>query len=295
MLLTSRQLTRTAFENGFAVPAFNVNNLEMVQGVFAAAAASKSPIMVSTAESEIAFGGGNVIFRIIMGVAESYDVPFAVHLDHGPNFETVVQCIRRGYTSVMFDGSALPFDENLSETRRIVETAHAAGVSVEAEFGMLGGLDEMGTETREAMLTDPVKAGEFVRRTEVDLFAPAIGTAHGFYKGEPKLDFERLEKIRKQTDTPLVLHGGTGLPAKAIETAIGLGIAKINFSTFLRKSFLDAVRKFMAENPEELGTMSVMAPGRDALQQAAESLIQMCSANGKAGLYKEAVLTPIVA
>jgi fructose/tagatose bisphosphate aldolase len=160
---------------------------------------------------------------------------------------------------------------------------------VEAELGKLGGLNEMGTEDREAALTDPVKAQEFVEATDVDIFAPAIGTAHGFYKGEPFLDFPRLEEINGRIGRPLVLHGGSGLSAEAVKTGIGYGISKINFSTSLRKAFLDAAKDYMEEHPEDLMTMNVLAPAVEAFKEMAVHLIKMCGADGKASLYRDLV------
>jgi ketose-bisphosphate aldolase len=289
MLLTTKQLLTVAYKHGYAIPAFNVNNLEMIQGALRAAHEARSPVIIQTAREEIEYAGDNTLYDIVTSVGRQYDVPFALHLDHGPNFETAVECLRKGYTSVMFDGSALPFEENRDQTRRVVDAAHAVGVSVEAELGKLGGLNEMGTEDREAALTDPVKAQEFVEATDVDIFAPAIGTAHGFYKGEPFLDFPRLEEINGRIGRPLVLHGGSGLSAEAVKTGIGYGISKINFSTSLRKAFLDAAKDYMEEHPEDLMTMNVLAPAVEAFKEMAVHLIKMCGADGKASLYRDLV------
>lgn len=285
MILSSVKVLSVAYEHGYAVPAFNVNNLEMAQAVFKAAAESHSPVLLQTAVEEIDYAGSGTLYEIICSLGEQYAVPYAVHLDHGPSFETCMRCLRIGYTSVMFDGSGLDFEANCKETGRVVDSAHAVGVSVEGELGVLGGLDEMGAETGNTALTDPSAAEEFVRRTGVDLFAPAIGTLHGFYEGTPFLDFPRLEEISKRLQRPLVLHGGSGLPSDSVKKAIGLGISKINFSTVLRKAFLDAMYGYLNANRDDYMTMNVMAPAVTAFSEKAKELMKQCGSNGQAGRY----------
>jgi len=285
MLLTTKQLLDIAYENGFAVPAFNVNDLEMVQAVFRAAEMKESPVIIQTASEEIEFGGGNSLYDIIYSVGEQYKLPYAIHLDHGPDYKTCIKCILRGYSSVMFDGSILPYENNIEITKKVTEAAHAAGLSVEAELGKLGGLDENGAETGAAALTDPGAAEEFSAVTEIDSFAPAIGTLHGFYRGEPFLDFPRLKEINARVKKPLVLHGGSGLSKKAVKTAAEAGISKINFSTALRKAFIDSIRKYMQKNPDDYSTINIMRPAIEAFSREAENIIDMCGSSERKGLY----------
>lgn len=280
-LVPMKDLLVDAYQNGYAVPALNASHLEFIKAILEVAEEQRSPVIIQTAYEEIQYvNGGATIVDLVKNIGQDKDIKVAIHLDHGPNFEAAVHCVRSGYTSVMYDGSLLPFEENVSNTCKVVEMAHAAGVTVEAELGQLG-TTEFGDENANAHLTDPEKAKEFVERTHVDCLAVAIGTAHGLYKGEPRLDFDRLKKITELTQVPIVLHGGTGVPDHHIKKAISLGVSKINVSTALRKAFIEGMQKYMHSHPEDLMTMHILGAGIESLKEEVRSVIRMFGSNGK--------------
>lgn len=272
-----------ARKGGYAVGAFNANNLEIVQGIVEAADELNSPVILQASQGAIKYAGLDYIAAIVKTASEKVKVPVALHLDHGTSFEQTVQCIRAGFSAVMFDGSKHAFEENIAKTRAVVEVAKAAGVSVEAELGKIGGTeDDISVSDRDAMMTAPEEAQEFVARTGIDALAVAIGTAHGPYKGEPRLDFDRLQKIRDLVDVPLVLHGASGVPEEAIQKAISLGICKINIDTDLRQAFTAAMKQVLAEKPGEFDPRKLLGPGREALKQVAKQKIQLFGSAGRA-------------
>lgn len=280
-LVPMKDLLDEAYKKGYAVPALNASHLEFIKAILEVAEEQRSPVIIQTAYEEIQYAdGGKTIVDLVKNIGYDKDVRVAIHLDHGPNFEAAAHCIRSGYTSVMYDGSFLPFEENISNTCKVVEMAHAVGVSVEAELGQLG-TTEFGTENNNAHLTDPVKAKEFVERTGVDCLAVAIGTAHGLYKGEPHLDFDRLKKITELTRVPIVLHGGTGVPDRHIKKAISLGVSKINVSTALRKAFIEGMQKHMESHPEDLMTMYILGAGMESLKEEIRNVMKMFGSAGK--------------
>lgn len=237
--------------------------------------------------------------------AECTPVSMSIHLDHGEDVETVSKCIEAGFTSVMIDGSHLKFGENASLTKHVVDLAHPRGVSVEAELGRLSGIEESAVKEKEAVLTDPNVAKDFVKRTGVDALAVAIGTSHGAYKfkGEPKLDFERLELIRERVDVPLVLHGASsvpswiikkatkygaelsgakGIPEECIRKAISLGVTKINIDTDLRLAFTATIREFLAKSPREFDPRKMLSPAKEAMKDVVKGKIRLFGSSGKA-------------
>ena len=305
MLITSKDLLVPARRKAYAVGAFNVNNLEAVLAVHEAAVEEKSPVIVAVTPSAIKYAGLPYLSKIVRTAAESAPVPMSLHLDHGEDFDTVSKCISGGFTSVMIDGSHLKFEENIVLTKRVVDLAHPKGVSVEAELGRLAGVEEKTVEEKEAILTDPNNAEEFVERTGVDSLAVAVGTSHGAYKfkGEAKLDFERLEIISKEVDVPLVLHGASsvpkwifekavkygaqlegasGVPEEHIRKAISLGIAKINIDTDLRLAFTAAVREVLTNSPKEFDPRKILGPAKDAMKQVVKEKMQLFRSSGKA-------------
>ena len=196
---------------------------------------------------------GDLPSRIVKAAAEESTVPIALQLDHGRDSELIRAAVKAGFTSIMFDGSHLPYEENVRETRKVVELAHAHGLSVEGELGRVGGKeDNIEVATNEAFLTNPEQAAEFVEATGIDLLAPAVGTMHGLYRGEPKVDFERLQKIREVVAVPLVLHGGSDLPTEVIARVIKIGVDKINVGTDLKYAMTDGVREYLGEHPQEM-------------------------------------------
>jgi len=276
-------LLEQARKGGYAVGAFNANNLEIVQGIVEAADELESPVILQASQGAIKYAGVDYITAIVKTASEKVKVPVALHLDHGTSFEQAVQCIRAGFSAVMFDGSKHSFEDNIANTLAVVRVARPAGVSVEAELGKIGGTeDDISVSDRDAMMTVPEEAQEFVRRTGVDALAVAIGTAHGPYKGEPRLDFDRLQKIRGLVDVPLVLHGASGVPEDAIQKAISIGICKINIDTDLRQAFTAAVKQVLAEKPSEIDPRKLLGPGREALKQVAKQKIQLFGSAGRA-------------
>lgn len=276
-------LLAKARKGGYAVGAFNANNMEIIQGILKAADELQSPVILQASQGAIKYAGLDYIAAIVKTASEQVAVPVALHLDHGTSFEQAVQCIRVGFSAVMFDGSKYEFEENIARTRAVVEVAKPVGVSVEAELGKIGGTeDDISVSAADALMTVPEEAQEFARLTGIDALAVAIGTAHGPYKGEPRLDFARLEKIRLLVDVPLVLHGASGVPEEAIKKAISLGVCKINIDTDLRQAFTTAIKQVLAEKPGEIDPRKLLGPGREALKEVAKEKIKLFGSAGRA-------------
>ncbi len=265
----------------YAIPAVNCYNLEMIQAVLEAAEEMRSPIIVQSGAKDVAYSSPEMIAAMTLATARNKRVRFAIHLDHGNGYALAEQCIQAGYTSVMFDGSTLDFRENLETTKRVVELAHAAGVSCEAELGTIGDRDESGEKIANAYMTDPAAADEFVQATGVDCLAVGVGNAHGFYPLPPNLDLERLEKIESLTQIPLVLHGGSGLPEAQIKAAIKLGITKINYSTAARMKMIAHTAAYLRENQENPKSDQMHKAGREGFKQAVYEVIRLCGSDDK--------------
>jgi fructose-bisphosphate aldolase class II len=305
MLVTNKEILSVAMAKGYAVGAFNINNLETLLAIVEASVEEKSPLIVAVTPSAIKYAGLNYLVAMVKTAEKMTAVPMALHLDHGTDVETASKCIDAGFTSVMIDGSHLNFEENISLTKRVVDLAHPKGVSVEAELGRLAGVEESTVEEKEAILTDPNVAKDFVERTSVDALAVAIGTSHGAYKfkAEPKLDFERLKTIRKKVKVLLVLHGASGVPSWIVEKAtkygaelggakgipdehikkaISLGVAKINIDTDLRLAFTSAVREVLATSPKEFDPRKILGPAKEAMKEVAKGKMRLFGSSGKA-------------
>jgi fructose-bisphosphate aldolase class II len=283
MLVSLRELMEAAERGKYAVGAFNCNNMEIIQAIVQAAEEENSPVIVQASQGALKYAGLDYITALTRVAAEKTKIPVALHLDHGTSFEQVVKCIRNGFTSVMIDGSAYPLQENIALTNKVVEIARAVGVSVEAELGKIGGTeDDISVDEREATFTDPNEAKQFVEATGVDALAIAIGTAHGVYKGEPKLDFARLEKIASIVKTPIVLHGSSGVPDEAITKAISLGVRKVNIDTNLREAFVKKARQIMEEKPNEIDPRKILGPAREAMKEVIKEKIRLFGSSGKA-------------
>ncbi len=282
-LVTVSELLKKAEQERYAVGAFNCNNMEIVQAIVAAAGEEDAPVIIQASQGAIKYAGLEYIVGLVKVAAAGTDIPVALHLDHGTGFEQVMRCIRQGFTSVMIDGSKLPLEENIALTNRVLDVARAVGVSVEAELGKIGGTeDDISVSDREAMLTDPEEAKIFVEKTGVDALAIAIGTAHGQYKGEPKLDFERLRKVRELVDVPIVLHGSSGVPDEAVRKAIELGVRKVNIDTNLREAFVNRAREVLKEKPEEIDPRKILGPAREAMKKVIQEKIRLFGSSGKA-------------
>ncbi len=316
MLMTTRPMFDLAYDGGFAVGAFNVNNMEITQGIVEACAQERSPVILQISKGARAYANIRFLRKIIDACVEEYpDVPLAIHCDHGDTVELIRQCVEDGYTSVMIDGSHHPFEENVALTKEAVQVAHAAGVVVEGELGMLGGIEEdvVGLDAEEyqknieQFLTDPEQAREFVERTGVDSLAVAIGTSHGAYKfkHEPKLAFDRIEKIMETCPgLPLVMHGSSSVPQELVETinrhggslpgAMGVpeeqiaravreyGVCKVNIDTDLRLAMTAAIRRVFAEQPSEFDPRKYLGPARDLIRELVVRKLHMLGSAGKA-------------
>lgn len=282
-LVSVSELLLEAQKGKYAVGAFNCNNMEIVQAIVAAAEAEKSPVIVQASQGAIKYAGIEYIAAMTCLAAERASVPVALHLDHGTSFAQVIQCVRNRFTSVMIDGSKLPLEQNIALTNKVIEAVRPLGVSVEAELGKIGGTeDDITVSEREALFTDPEEAERFVQETHADALAIAIGTAHGQYKGVPKLDFERLKEIRKRIEAPIVLHGSSGVPDEALREAISLGVCKVNIDTNIREAFVAAVRSVLEKSPNEIDPRKALGPARESAIEIVREKIRVFGSNGKA-------------
>jgi len=305
VLVTNKDLMVPARKKGYAIPALNVQNLESLTAAAEAAVDEKSPVILQITPSVIKYAGLPYIVGLAKTAAQLATVPISIHLDHGEDFETAAKCVDAGFTSVMIDGSFLKFDENVTLTKRVVNIAHAKGVSVESELGKLAGVEERSVEEKDAILTDPNTAAEFIEKTGVDTLAVAIGTSHGAYKfkSQAKLDLERLKTISQKVSIPLVLHGASsvpqwlvekatkygaelggakGIPEDQYKKAIALGIAKINIDTDMRLAFTATVREVLTNSPKEFDPRKILGPAKEAMKQIAKSKMQLFGSSGKA-------------
>lgn len=281
-LVTVKELLERAEQGGYAVGAFNCNNMEIVQAIVAAAEAEKAPVIIQASQGAIKYAGLEYIVALVNVSAGNASVPVALHLDHGTSFEQVVRCIRYGFTSVMIDGSKYPLEENIALTKKVIEIARATGVSTEAELGKIGGTeDDINVSDKDAMMTNPKEAQYFVEQTGVDSLAVAIGTAHGQYKFEPELDFERLTAIRKLVNIPIVLHGSSGVPDQDIAKAISLGVRKVNIDTNIREAFVRGVREAI-KDPKEIDPRKILGPAREEMTAIVREKIRLFGSSKKA-------------
>lgn len=272
-----------ARQKGVAIAAFNVHNLETIQAVVEAAAEERAPVMVQTTPGTLKHAGIAYVAAAVKVAAGLHRIPVALHVDHCTSFEVIVQCIQQGYTSVMIDGSKLSYPENIALVKKVMEVARAAGVPVEAELGRIGGTeDQITVDEREATFTVPEEARDFVNVTGINTLAVAIGTAHGEYKGEPKLDFERLTAIRKLVDIPLVLHGASGVPDESVREAIRRGICKVNIATELKIPMAQAIQEIFAQNPKENDPRKYMGAAKEAVKKVVREKIRLCGTSGLA-------------
>lgn len=282
-LVSSTPMLQAARAGGYGIGAFNVHTLEMLQAVVEAAEETNSPLILQTTVGTVKHLGEDYITAAAQAAADRSRVPIALHLDHCTDFELIVRCIRAGYTSVMIDASMHPFDDNVQRTRKIAEIAAAAGVNVEAELGKVGGVeDDIVVAEHEALMADPDECARFVELTGVPTLAPAIGTAHGIYKGEPRIDFERIAAIAARVAVPLVLHGGSGIPEAQVKRCVSLGMAKMNIATEIRIVFSDAIKRVFAEHPDENDPRKYMVPAKQAVKAAAIDKMAMLGCIGRA-------------
>ncbi|WP_027481051.1 class II fructose-1,6-bisphosphate aldolase [Deinococcus pimensis] len=305
MLVTGSEILVPAREGKYGVGSFNTNNMEITQAIVTAAEKLRSPVMLQISEGALKYGGKDLV-NITIDLATRATVPVAIHLDHGSSYESALRAIRLGFTSVMIDASHHPFEENAHETRRVVEAAHAMGVTVEAEIGRLGGVEEhIEVSEEDAFLTNPEEAQRFVEATGCDYLAIAIGTSHGAYKGKgrPFIDHARIEKVASLLPIPLVAHGSSGVPASIVERlraaggeigdAQGIadedlqratqhGIAKVNVDTDLRLAMTVGIREALQKNPKEFDPRKIIGPARDLMTEMVELKMRVLGSVGKA-------------
>ncbi len=305
--VSTKPLFEKAYGKGYAVGAFNVNNMEIIQGIVEAAEEENAPLILQISKGARQYARHEYLMKLIDAALEISDLPIAIHLDHGDSFELCKSCIDGGFTSVMIDGSHLPFDENIALVKKVVDYAHPRGVPVEAELGRLAGIEEhVSVSERDAIYTNPKEAKEFVERSGCDSLAVAIGTSHGAYKfkSEPKLDFERLKQIAEVLPGfPLVLHGAStvlpefvelcnkyggklpgakGVPEEMIKQAVEGAVCKVNIDTDLRLAMTASIRKEFAENPENFDPRKYLGPARDALKDMVKHKLHVLNVTGKA-------------
>lgn len=281
-LMTTKQILKKAQEEHYAVGAFNVENMEMVMAVISAAAEMNAPVIMQTTPSTVKYAGLDYFLANAKVAASRANVPVAMHLDHGSSFELAAQAFRTGYTSIMIDGSHGDFESNVKVSKAVVDMCKPSGIAVEAELGKVGGKEDDLDGGDGDIYTDPLEAKEFVERTGVDSLAIAIGTAHGMYKGEPKLDLDRLSAIREVVSVPLVLHGGSGIPDSKVQEAIRRGICKVNYATELRIAYTNGVNKCLSENPDTIDPKKYNKAGFDEVKKFVKEKIKVCGCENKA-------------
>ncbi|MBN2356132.1 class II fructose-1,6-bisphosphate aldolase [candidate division KSB1 bacterium] len=307
MKVGTKELFEKAYNGKYAIGAFNINNMETTQAIVEAAYEEKAPLILQISRGTRSYAKHAYLMKLIEAALEMYDLPIAVHLDHGDSFELCKSCIDGGFTSVMIDGSHLPFEENINLVKQVVDYAHPRGVPVEAELGRLAGIEEhVNVSDRDAIYTNPKEAKEFVERSGCDSLAVAIGTSHGAYKfkSTPKLDFDRLAEIEKELpDYPLVLHGASsvlkefvdlcnkyggelpgaqGVPEEMIARAAKTGVCKVNIDTDLRLAMTAAIRQVFAEKPDEFDPRKYLGPARDAIKDMVKHKLHVLGCAGKA-------------
>lgn len=280
-LVTSKELLTKAQKGGYAVGAFNVENMEMVMAVIAAAEELNAPVILQTTPSTVKYAGLDLYLANVRAAAERAGVPVVMHLDHGSSFELAMQALRTGYTSIMIDGSHSVYEENIEVTKRVVDACAPSGIPVEAELGKVGGKED-DLECKDGGYTDPQEAAEFAERTGVSSLAVAIGTAHGVYTGEPKLDLDRLTEIRKVVSIPLVLHGASGLSDEAVKESIRRGICKVNFATELRIAYTEGVKETLEADPGVFDPKKYGKAGMAKVKELVMNRMKVCGCEGKA-------------
>ena len=307
-IVNSKELLKKAYEGGYALGAFNVNNMEIIQGITEGAKLENAPLILQVSAGARKYAKHVYLMKLIEAAVEDTDLPIVVHLDHGPDFDTCKSCIDGGFTSVMIDGSHLPFEENIALTRKVVEYAHDRNVTVEGELGRLAGVeDEVKVKAEDSSYTDPDQVQEFAERTGVDSLAIAIGTSHGAFKfkGTPKLRFDILEEVaRRLPGFPIVLHGASsvipefvdmvnqyggkmpgaqGVPEDMLRKAASMAVCKINIDSDLRLAMTGTLRKYLYEHPEDFDPRKYMGPCRDAIREMVRhKIVDVLGCNGKA-------------
>lgn len=285
-LVTSKEILIEAQKNQYAIGAFNANNMEIVQAIIETAEEEKSPVIVQASQGAISYAGLDMIVAMVKVLAEKTFVPVVLHLDHGTDYYQNIRCLRSGFTSLMFDGSKLSFEENVSLTKRVVEMAHACQIPVEAEIGQIGKMDSsdepgVALDKIKEFMADPEEAERFVKLTNIDSLAAAVGTIHGCQEPIAKLDISRIEKIRDLTGIPLVLHGASGANDEEIKKGIAAGICKVNIDTRIRMAFTRSVQDYLTDNPEEIDPRKPLGIAKEAAKEVIRERIRVLGSNNR--------------
>ena len=285
-LVGTKEMLKEAQKGKYAVGAFNANNMEIIQAIVEASEEERSPVIIQASQGAIKYAGLDMIVAMVRSIAEKTSIPIALHLDHGTDYFQNILCLRAGFTSLMYDGSALPFDENVAMTKKVVEMAHVCNIPVEAEIGQVGKMDSsdepgVAREKIKEFMAKPEDAEKFVQMTKVDILAPAVGTIHGCREPIAKLDIPRIEKIRDLTGVPLVLHGASGASDEELKKGIAAGICKVNIDTRIRMAFTNTVRKILTENPEEIDPRKALKPAMEAAKEVIKGRIKILGSGGR--------------
>ncbi|PTQ57427.1 MAG: Fructose-bisphosphate aldolase class II [Candidatus Carbobacillus altaicus] len=282
-LVPMTELAQQAKREQFAIGQFNMNNLEFAKAIMEAAERERAPFIYGVSEGAMKYMGERYVVALARAAAEASDIPVVLHLDHGSSFESVMHAIRLGFTSVMFDGSHLPLDENIRITRDIVRVAHAMGISVEGELGTIGGVeDDLSVADDDAHIAKPEEAIRFYEETGVDVLAIAVGTAHGMYKGKPHIRFDVIEEVARAIPVPIVLHGGSGVPDEDIRLAIEKGVGKINVNTENQIAMTRTIRKMLQEKPDLYDPRKYLGPAIEAMREVVQQKMRLFGSSQKA-------------
>ena len=285
-LVGTKEMLQKAQKGKYAVGAFNANNMEIIQAIVEASEEERSPVIIQASQGAIKYAGLDMIVAMVRSISEKTSIPIALHLDHGTDYFQNILCLRAGFTSLMYDGSALPFDENVAMTKKVVEMAHVCNIPVEAEIGQVGKMDTsdepgVAREKIKEFMAKPEDAEKFVQMTKVDILAPAVGTIHGCREPIAKLDIPRIEKIRDLTGVPLVLHGASGASDEELKKGIAAGICKVNIDTRIRMAFTNTIRKILTENPEEIDPRKALKPAMEAAKEVIKGRIKILGSGGR--------------
>ena len=285
--VTTKEMLKEAQKGRYAIGAFNANNMEIIQAIIETAEEERAPVILQASQGAIKYAGLDMIVAMVKVMAEKVKIPVALHLDHGTDYYQNIKCLRAGFTSLMYDGSKLPFDENVKMTKKVVEMAHACDIPVEAELGQIGKMgdsDEPGValeKVKESMAV-PEEAAKFIELTGIDFLAAAVGTIHGCRTPFAKLDIPRIEKIRELSGVPLVLHGASGADDQEIRKGISAGICKINIDTRIRMEFSQKMRQVIKANPQEIDPRKILGPAKEAAKEIIRDRIKVFGCKGKA-------------
>ncbi|MDV2684387.1 class II fructose-bisphosphate aldolase [Alkalihalophilus lindianensis] len=281
--VNGKEMLEHAYRNGYGVGAFSAHNAETIQAILEAAEEEQSPIMIQVGQKVIQNIGLEPMKVLIDSLAKNYTIPIAIHLDHSRQFEQTMEAVQCGFQSVMFDGSALSFEENTAITRKVVETSRALNIGSEGEIGKIGGTeDDITVDEKDALITTVEEAVAFILATDVDYLAVSIGTAHGIYKETPKLRFERLEEISNAVKRPIVLHGGSDVPDEQVQKAISLGVSKINVDTELRQAFTQGVQEAFQQDMNNIVVADTLGAGRAVMKKKVKEKIRVFGSANKA-------------